>query len=122
MSFAISANAQTNLLNELTGQVISLYRTAHYEESIPFATQALTIAEKEFGAKDVRVTKYLNILATLYFQVANYENSEKIYQRSLSILEENPGIKTTLIGQALNFVTEKINERVKKYSKKARRF
>jgi len=113
LSFAFSANTQTNLLDELTGQVITLYRTSHYEESIPFATQALTIAETEFGKQDIRVTKYLNILATLYFQVAKYEHSAEIYQHALSILEENPDIKTTRIGQALNNLATVLKEQGK---------
>ncbi len=65
-SFALSADAQEKLWNELNEKVNILYEQGRYSEAVKPAEEALKIAENTFGPDHPNVAISLNNLATLY--------------------------------------------------------
>jgi CHAT domain-containing protein/Tfp pilus assembly protein PilF len=98
------ATAQEGSLQEaeaLDGRARQLYEQGHYNDAIPMAQRALTVAEKALGPEDPARAYFLNSLAQLYRAIGAYAEAEPLYKKALSIREkvlgpEHPDTATSL--------------------------
>ena len=91
--------------DRLEQQVIQLYQQGRYEEGIAIAEQVLEIRESILGNHPDTATA-LNNLAELYRAMGRYSEAEPLYQRSLSIREQQLGADHPDTAQSLNNLAE----------------
>jgi len=75
----------------LIEKVIALYQQGKFQEAIPMAKKALSIAEKRFGPDHPDAAQSLNNLAELYRLQGRYDKAEPLYKRALGIREKTLG-------------------------------
>ena len=95
------ANNQEGLYEQLRQAVSQLYQAGKYEQAIPLAEQALTLAKKMYGEEHPAVATSLNNLGLLYSSMGRYEEAERYYEQALAIFkrllgEEHPHVATSL--------------------------
>ena len=100
-SFAASTSFQEALKSSS-----ELYEQGRFQEAIPHAKQALTIAEQEIGTDDVAFAALLDNLAALYEAEMRYAKAQPLYRRALDIRvktfgAEHPEVVQSLINLAL---------------------
>ncbi len=83
-----------------------LYEKGQFQEAIPFAKQALALAEQEVGTDDVAFAGLLDNLAALYEAELRYVEAKPHYQRALDIRvkiygAKHPEVVKSLINLAL---------------------
>jgi CHAT domain-containing protein/tetratricopeptide (TPR) repeat protein len=77
--------------HELSTEARQLYEGGKYDEAIPFAERALTVAEKISGADDVYVAQLLSDLASIYDAKSDHAKPQALLERALGILRGKPG-------------------------------
>ncbi len=83
-----AVNGQSPGLMDAVDRFGDLFNQGRYEEALPFAEEAIRLAEDEFGFDHPAIAAYLRNLAALYANQAKYVEAEALYQRVLAILEK----------------------------------
>jgi tetratricopeptide (TPR) repeat protein len=97
-----TTGAQTpDNLTTLNQQFAQLYAAGKYAEAMDVAKDALTMAERVFGADHPNVVIHINNLALLYRVQRNYGDTEALYRRALAISEKALGKNHPNVGAAL---------------------
>ena len=73
-----------------------------YEEALPFAEQALSIAKGLFGRKDAKVAILLDNLAVLYNSQSEFSVAENYYEQALAVREEALGSQHPDVAASFN--------------------
>ena len=87
-------------------EVESLWASGQYVQALAVATQALEMAEKEFGANHTNVAVILNSLALVYFDQGQFATTEPLLKRALTIRQyafspDHPEVAMSLNNLAL---------------------
>jgi CHAT domain-containing protein/Tfp pilus assembly protein PilF len=78
-------------VNQLNHQVTILYAAGKYDQAIPIAESALSLAEKTLGPDYLASVQSLNNLAELYRIKGDYKRAEPLMLRALSGMEKAAG-------------------------------
>ena len=100
-----AAHAQSQEWTHAYERAYELWDSASYEEGIPFARQALELAESEFGPDHVMVAHSLSRLALLYayqYGVVDRLDAEPLHKRALAIYERTLGSESAYVATELN--------------------
>ncbi len=89
-------------LTKALKQSKKLQSQGKYEEAVPFADQALSIAKGLFGRKDAKVAILLDNLAVLYGLQNEYSVAENYYEQALAIREEALGSQHPDVAASFN--------------------
>ena len=81
-------HAQSDALKSAFENYQELNEQGRYREAIPYAQEALTLAEEEYGPENPAVALVLNDLAHLYYKQSRYGEAEPLFKRSLAIIEK----------------------------------
>ena len=79
-----------------------LYAQGHYQEALPFAEQALSLGEHEFGSEHPNTATLLNELALIYRALGRYTAAEPLNKRALAIYEKTLGPKHRHVATSLS--------------------
>ena len=78
--------AQADELQDAYDQYKALNEQGKYQEALPFAQEAVRLAETKFGKDDDDTSVYLNNLGLLYRRnLGDYDKAEPLYKRALEI-------------------------------------
>ena len=72
---------------QLNGQATQLYNAGKYDEAIPIAKQAVTLALQLWGKAHKNVATSLNLLALLYESQGRYSEAEPLHQQAIEIIK-----------------------------------
>src|SRR5689334_12043659 len=72
--------AQQSQWEALNQQLSDLYGKGRYQEALPIAERALSLAEQTFGPTHLNVASSLNNLAEIYRLLNRPEQAEPLYQ------------------------------------------
>lgn len=82
------ARAQKDRWQQLNSQAAQLQEQGKYAEALPVAQESAKVAEATFGPENEFTLASLNRLATIYSDMGNYPEAEKLYKRALPIAEK----------------------------------
>jgi tetratricopeptide (TPR) repeat protein len=82
---ALPARAQKDRWQQLNSQAAQLQEQGKYAEALPVAQESAKVAEATFGLENEFTLASLNRLATIYSDMGDYPNAEKLYKRALPI-------------------------------------
>jgi len=87
-------NEESNLLerNKLQEQFLNLFDQERYEESIAVATSIVNLTEKTYGPEDYKLITPLNNLASAFYMIDDFDQSQIIFQRCIKLIESNQNI------------------------------
>ncbi len=77
-------HAQSPALLEAYNRFNTYYQQGRYSDALPYATEALRLAEDEFGPDHLDTAIILNDLALLYQSQGNYAEVEPLYQSAFT--------------------------------------
>src|SRR5580692_4658889 len=86
-----AGNSDLARANELTQQVLQLYRNDRFADAVPLAMEVLAIREKALGPDDSALGDSLNNLAEMYRHLGRYAEAEPLFKRALAIYEKALG-------------------------------
>ncbi len=101
-----AAQGQSAELMNAYNRAGELSAQGRYQEALPFAEEALRLAEQEFGFDHPTTATQLNNLAELYRAQGRYAEAEPLYQRSLAIVEKALGPEHPDVATSLNNLAE----------------
>lgn len=81
-------SAQESRWKDLDAKASALEDKGQYKAALPYATQALDVAQKAFGPEDTRVATALGNLATVYDALLAFDKAEPLFKRALAIDEK----------------------------------
>lgn len=87
---------------KLNAKVVSLYKEGNHDLALVLAKQSLQMAEDEGGYNHPTVAQSMNNLALLYKTLGWYEEAERLYYLSLTILQLNQGPEHPSTAASLN--------------------
>ena len=76
--------------SQLNASLVELYKAGKFDEALPVARRVLELREKMFGPEDPVVGMALSNLAELYRAKKQNDEAQRLYRRSLTILERDP--------------------------------
>ena len=85
-------------LYELFTKSRALYEQGRYLEAENIAKEALTVAEKAYGANHPAVAYNLNLLSLIYYAQGKYAETEPLYKRSLNDFTDHPLVYNLILG------------------------
>ena len=94
--------AQADELQDAYDQYTALDEQGKYQEALPFAQEAVRLAETKFGKDDDDTSLYLNGLGSLYDALGDYDKAEPLYKRALEINEKALGPDHPQVATGLN--------------------
>ena len=83
------ASPQLAESGELTAKVVQLYRAGKFEEALPLAKKALSLAENAVGKNDSHLFALLINLGDLYVATVDYDAAKSSFARALTIAQAN---------------------------------
>ncbi len=83
--FSSPAFASSTSFGDALKSSSELYEQGRFQEAIPYAKEALAIAEREIGADHVAFAGLLDNLAALYEAEMRYAEAQPFYNRALNI-------------------------------------
>lgn len=83
-------------------EAVRLYNEGHYDEAIPFAQRALTLAEAVLAPDDPLLANLATTLAVLYKAAGQLDAAEPLFERSLAIREKALGPDAAPTAESLN--------------------
>jgi CHAT domain-containing protein/Tfp pilus assembly protein PilF len=86
-----SAFAGTDDLDTLNTQIEQLFTAGKYQQAIPLAHRALTLAERRHGLHHAKVGDALLKLGRLYREQAQYADAEQFFRRALAVNQKAVG-------------------------------
>ncbi len=86
-SFAEQLAEMMEEREQLNGQIIELYNVGKYDEAIPIAEQAATLALQLWGKTHKNVVSSLHNLAELYYSQGKYSEAEPLFQQAIEIIK-----------------------------------
>lgn len=89
-------------LPALNQRVSALLDAGKYDEALPLAQEALTLAEKKHGAVHPEVGATLSNLALVYEATGAYGKAETMFQRAYAIYRDARGPNDLTVATALN--------------------
>ena len=85
------AHGQSPALLEAAKRSVTYYRQGQYSEALLYATEAVRMAEEEFGSDHPFTAGILDNLAQFNLAQGNYADAEPLFRRSLAIREQTFG-------------------------------
>ena len=87
-------NGEDNLLerNELQEQFLNLFDQEQYEESIAVANSIVDLTETIYGSENYKLITPLNNLASAFYMIDDFDQSQIIFQRVIKLIELNQNI------------------------------
>ena len=87
-------NGEDNLLerNELQEQFLNLFDQEQYEESIAVANSIVDLTETIYGSENYNLITPLNNLASAFYMIDDFDQSQIIFQRVIKLIELNQNI------------------------------
>ena len=76
--------------SQLSTSLVELYKAGKFDEALPVARHLLELREKMFGPEDPLVGIALNNLAEIFLAKKKNDEAQRLYRRSLGILERDP--------------------------------
>ena len=76
-----AAQGQSPALVEAHDRFLDLYTQGRYQEALPYAEEALSLSEREFGLDHPDVAVRLNALAEVYRAQGDYAKAEPLHKR-----------------------------------------
>src|SRR5258708_7736720 len=76
--------------SQLNTTLVELYKVGKFDEALPIARRLVELREKMFGAEDPVVGIALSNLAEIYRAKKQNDEAQRLYRRSLTILERDP--------------------------------
>ena len=97
-----AAHGQSPALVEAHDRFLDLYTQGRYQEALPYAEEALSLSEREFGLDHPDVAVRLNALAEVYRAQGDYAKAEPLHKRALAIRERALGPGHPDVAQSLD--------------------
>ena len=82
------AYPQERLWDDLQEQAITFYQRKQHYNAVATQAKALKVAIETFGPDDLKVAESMDNLAIYNQALGNYAESEKLYEKALSIMEK----------------------------------
>ena len=101
-----AAGGQSPALNDAYERYSELNAQSRYQEAIPYAEEALRLAELELGLDNRDTAHLVNNLAGLYHNQRRYGEAEPLYVRALAIFERSLGPDHPDVALCLNNLAE----------------
>ncbi|HKB68968.1 MAG TPA: TonB family protein [Pyrinomonadaceae bacterium] len=76
--------------SQLNASLVELYKAGKFDEALPVARRLLELREKMFGPEDPVVGIALSNLAEIFRAKKQNDEAQRLYRRSLGILERDP--------------------------------
>ena len=76
--------------SRLNTSLVELYKAGKFDQALPVARRVLELREKMFGPQDPVVGTALSNLAEIYRAKKQNDEAQRLYRRSLTILERDP--------------------------------
>lgn len=92
-NFAHAGEADVSAWTKLTQDAAQLYHNGKSDAAIDTELQALGLAEKSFGADDVRTASSASTLAMYYDNAGKLAQAEPLYKRALAIDEKSTDLR-----------------------------
>ncbi len=102
----LPAAAQDARWRQLSEQVNQLRHQGRTSEAIPFAQEAVHVAETTFGSDNPRVAVSLSVLGLLEKDQEKFADAEAIYRRALSISLKAEGQESSNVATILNDIAD----------------
>jgi TonB family protein len=83
--------------DQLSRQVIELYKAGEFDKALPLAQRVIALREKMLGSDHILVAAASANLAELYMAKAKTNEAKVYLQRAIAILDKNPGVGNTMI-------------------------
>src|SRR6266853_439444 len=93
-------------LQQLDARVAELYEEGKYAEAIPWAQEAIRMAEKSLGPDHPEVAASLNNLAEIYRALGKFTEAEPLFQRAVRIKEKALASDDPSLAISLNNLAE----------------
>jgi CHAT domain-containing protein/Tfp pilus assembly protein PilF len=86
----------------LQTQADSLSQLGQHTESAALLTQAVSLAEVQYGAADSTVAMLLEALGKCHYRLADYVSAEQVWNRARDIREKTSGANSIVTARVLN--------------------
>jgi len=87
--------------DELSAQLIALYKEKKYDAALPLAQRALELREKVLGPDHLLTADASANLALVYLAKARRKEAKPYFERAIAIREKDPGADKTVVVQLL---------------------
>jgi len=98
--------AQQARLDELNKKIDDLFSKEDYAGAVPYATEAVKVAETTFGPDDARLAEAVSHLGELYVHLQKADEAERLYKRALEIEKKAVKPNDPDLAQAYNNLGE----------------
>ena len=105
-SFSPSLAAQETRWNELTTRMLQLHKSGNYVEALGVAEERLLVAQRTFGADDVRCAGAFMDIGSTYQWLGKLAEARLAYQRALPIQEKTLGPTHLQVATTSNLIGE----------------
>lgn len=85
----VSAQDSNDEIKSLSAEVVKLYQAKKYDEALPLAKKAISLAEKKSGKNHLSIASSWRNLAYVQAQLGKKKDAEKSFENALSIYENN---------------------------------
>jgi tetratricopeptide (TPR) repeat protein len=88
----INKDVQLLERDEWQKEFLNLFDQKRYEDSIKFAIRIVEITEQTYGKENFKLITPLNNLASAYYMVDDFDQSQAIFERCIKLIELNQNI------------------------------
>jgi TonB family protein len=81
--------------DQLSAQVVDLYKEGKYDQALPLAQRALALRERALAPEDTAIADALANLAEIYMAKGKRKEAKTHFQRAITIRDKNPGSDNT---------------------------
>lgn len=81
--------------DQLSAQVVDLYKEGKYDQALPLAQRALALRERALAPEDTAIADALANLAEIYMAKGKRKEAKSHFQRAIAIRDKNPGPDNT---------------------------
>lgn len=85
----VSAQNSNDEIQSLSVEVVKLYQAKKYDEALPLAKKAISLAEKKSGKNHLSIAASWRNLAYIQAQLGKKKDAEQSFEKALSIYENN---------------------------------
>jgi len=103
-----------NVWKDLMKESHTLHQEKQYNQAIDKVTEALDLAERSFGTRDIKVATTLKQLAYIYSYQRRYQESVPLLRRAVGILEERNGLNHPEVAKVLSSLARHLGHQKKR--------
>lgn len=85
----VSAQNSNDEINSLNVEVVKLYQAKKYDEALPLAKKAISLAEKKLSKNHISIASSWRNLAYIQAELGRKKDAEKSFEKALSLYENN---------------------------------